>query len=91
VRDAYFKLVEGLTQRVAMFGQNGRDALLEMARSPGLEDEQRMLLMIDYRSMERIPTKEPVALDEEGRVVCGYQRRQIFRGEQALLEAAGLA
>jgi hypothetical protein len=62
-----------------------------MARAPGFDDEQRTLHMLDFRSTERIPTKEPVALDQDGRVVCGYVRRRVFRGERALLEAAGIA
>ena len=46
--------------------------------------------MLDYRSAERIPTKEPVGLDGSGRVVCHYQRQQFFPEERALLSAAGL-
>ena len=71
--------------------QDGRAKLSELAKYPQLEDEQKALLMLDYRMMQGIPTKEPISFDQDGRVVCAYQRRREFRGEHRLLEAAGLA
>jgi hypothetical protein len=83
--------VERLTERISSFRDDGgKLKLLQLAWCPGLEDEQKVLLMLDYRSEERIPTKEPVELDQDGRVVCRYRRSRLFRGEKELLKAAGL-
>lgn len=91
VWDAYFKQVERLTKRVVTFQQEGSAKLSALASAPGLQDEQKALLMLNYRSTVRIPTKEPVGLDHSRRVVYQYQRRGLFQEECVLLEVARLA